>query len=61
MPLAYYDQQTTQYLNQLSGQLRQMYKFEYVSGVAGKATKDGKFLQAGMNPYMIFDLSSRAK
>jgi len=58
MPMAYYDQQTAKYLNQLSVQLRQIYKFEYVSGVAGVRTKDGKFLKAGMNPYMIFDLTS---
>ncbi|MDD5459188.1 MAG: hypothetical protein PHF37_07335 [Phycisphaerae bacterium] len=61
MPLAYYDQKTTQYLNQLSSQLRQIYKFEYIPGAAGKTTKEGKFLKAGMNSYMIFYLNSRAK
>ena len=61
MPLAYYDKKTTQYLNQLSNQLRSTYKFEYVAGAAGEQTKDGKFLKAGMNPYMIFDLSRKIK
>ncbi len=61
MPLAYYDQQTTQYLNQLAAQLRQTYKSEYVPGVPGKRTDEGEFLRAGMNPYMIFDLNSKIR
>jgi len=61
MPLAsYYDQQLTMYLNNLSGQLMQIYKkYDYIPDVAGERTKDGKFLKAGMNPYMIFYLNSK--
>ncbi|MCD4831849.1 MAG: hypothetical protein K8R02_08630 [Anaerohalosphaeraceae bacterium] len=61
MPLSLYDQKTTQYLSQLSNQLRNIYRFEYVAGAAGERTKDGKFLKAGMNAYIIFDLNSKAK
>lgn len=61
MPLAYYDQQTTQYLNQLANQLRQTYQYEYIPAVQGEQTKQGNFLKAGMNPYMIFDLQNRVK
>jgi hypothetical protein len=38
-----------------------LYEFEYISGAAGKATKGGKFLEAGMYPYMIFDLKKPVK
>ncbi len=58
MPLAHYDQKATAYLTQLNMQLRKIYKYEYVPGQPGERTKDGKFLKAGMNPYMIFDLRS---
>ncbi|MDD5326264.1 MAG: glycosyltransferase family 39 protein [Phycisphaerae bacterium] len=47
-------------LSSLISQLRQLYKFEYVSGVQGKQTEDGKFLKAGMFSYFIFDLNSSA-
>ena len=46
-------------ISTLIGQLRKRYKFQYVPGEAGERAKDGKFLRAGMMPYMIFDLSSR--
>lgn len=47
-------------VNELSGlitQLKQDYQFEYVPGDPGESTKDGKFLKAGMYPYMIFSLN----
>ncbi len=58
MPLSYYDQQMTAYLNNLGGQLRKLYRYEYIAGAAGERTKDGKFLKAGMSPYFLFDLGT---
>jgi 4-amino-4-deoxy-L-arabinose transferase-like glycosyltransferase len=46
-------------LAELINQLKQLYKYEYVSGDPGEQTKDGKFFKAGMMPYMIFDLSGK--
>lgn len=46
-------------LSPLITQLRQDYQYEYVPGDPGETTKDGKFLKAGMPPYMIFDLTSK--
>ena len=46
-------------LVELINQLKQLYKYEYVSGDPGETTKDGKFLKVGMLPYMIFDLSGK--
>jgi hypothetical protein len=43
---------------ELINQLKQVYKYEYVAGDPGEQTKDGKFLKAGMMPYMIFDLQT---
>ncbi|PKL50382.1 MAG: hypothetical protein CVV39_01630 [Planctomycetes bacterium HGW-Planctomycetes-1] len=43
-------------LSPLINQLKQDYQYEYVPGVSGESTKDGKFLKAGMYPYMIFSL-----
>jgi len=43
----------------LTSQLRKYYKFDYVPGNPGQ-TKYGKFYRAGMYPYMIFDLRSKA-
>jgi len=40
--------------------LSQRYKYELIAGVQGQRTKDGKFLRAGMRPYLIFDLQSKA-
>ena len=45
----------------LINQLKQVYKYEYVAGDPGEQTKDGKFLKAGMMPYMIFDLQTTNK
>ena len=46
-------------LSPLISQLRKNYTFEYIQGEPSKRTKDGKFIRAGMMPYMIFDLSSK--
>jgi 4-amino-4-deoxy-L-arabinose transferase-like glycosyltransferase len=46
-------------LAELINQLKQLYTYEYVAGDPGETTKDGKFLKAGMLPYMIFDLRSK--
>jgi hypothetical protein len=46
-------------LAELINQLKQLYKYEYVTGDPGEQTKDGKFLKAFMPPYMIFDLSGK--
>jgi 4-amino-4-deoxy-L-arabinose transferase-like glycosyltransferase len=46
-------------LAELINQLKQIYKYEYVAGDPGEQTKDGKFLKAGMLPYVIFDLSGK--
>ncbi|MBC8482073.1 MAG: glycosyltransferase family 39 protein [Planctomycetes bacterium] len=59
MPLANHNGKVSAYLAQLSDQLRKQYQYEYIAGEPGEVTKDGKFLKAGMFPYMIFDLTSR--
>ena len=46
-------------LRPLINQLMQTYNYEYIPGVEGKQTDDGKFIQAGMYPYFIFDLYSK--
>ena len=46
-------------LSPLISQLQKRYKFEYIPGVQGERTKDGKFLKAGMMPYIIFDLNTK--
>jgi len=43
----------------LTSQLRKYYKFDYVPGDPSQ-TKYGKFYRAGMYPYMIFDLRTKA-
>ena len=47
-------------LSPLIAQLQKRYKFEYIPGVQGERTKDGKFLKAGMMPYVIFDLNAQS-
>lgn len=42
----------------LIGQLQKQYKFEYIQRDPGQS-KNGKFYQAGMPAYMIFDLNSK--
>lgn len=44
-------------LSPLINQLKQDYQYEYVAGIASVYTKSGKFLKAGMYPYMIFNLA----
>ena len=48
------------YTSPLINQLARQYEFEHVPGVRGERTKDGKFLRAGMQSYVIFDLQSKA-
>lgn len=43
----------------LINQLARQYKYDYIPGKQGKRTKDGKFIEAGMYPYMIFDLTGK--
>jgi hypothetical protein len=46
-------------LAELINQLKQLYTYEFVTGDPGETTKDGKFVKAGMYPYMIFDLTGK--
>ncbi len=55
----YYLVPSVQELSTLINQLKQRYRYQYVPGVPGATTKDGKFLRATMVPYMIFDLQSK--
>lgn len=62
LPTIGHNKQTTLHLQQLRSELEKEYKlFTYVPGRPSKKTKDGKFLEAGMPAYMIFDLNSRIK
>ncbi len=56
MPLSLYDQKTTGYLMNLSNQLQQLYKFEYIFGQPGERDRKGRFIKAGMPNYILFDL-----
>ena len=50
------------YVDQLApliNQLRKYYKFEFIQGDPGES-RNSKFYRAGMMPYMIFDLRSKA-
>ena len=58
MPLAHHNSKVSAHLAQLGNQLRKRYQHEYIAGEPGEKTKDGKFLKAGMVPYMLFDLTS---
>ena len=55
MPMAYYDQQTTAYLNNLAKQLMQKYEYEYIPAEPMRP------LRAPMQPYMIFDLHKKKR
>ena len=46
-------------LRQLISPLMQRYSYQFIPSAQGKKTKDGKFLRAGMYPYLIFDLKSK--
>ncbi len=60
MPLQYYDARVTTYLIKLRKELEKHYKMvQYFPGEPGEQ-KNGKFYRAGMMPYMIFDLRSKA-
>lgn len=60
LPTIGHNKQTTLHLRRLLSELEKRYKlFTYVPGQPFKKTKDGKFLEAGMPAYMIFDLRSR--
>ena len=61
MPLSYYTNEGTAYLQNLSRQLQQKYKGSYLTyGQPAEQTKDGKFLRAGMSAYLLFDLTKPA-
>lgn len=61
MPLSVGDPQADAYLSNLSKQLSQLYKYEYVPGVSGEMDKKGRFLKAGMPSYLLFDLQNPLK
>ncbi|MFA5293182.1 MAG: glycosyltransferase family 39 protein [Phycisphaerae bacterium] len=61
MPLSLGDPQTDAYLNNLSKQLGQLYKYEYIPGVSGEMDGRGRFLKAGMSNYLLFDLQKPVK
>jgi hypothetical protein len=46
-------------LKPLLNRLVQDYPYEFVQGASGETAKNGRFLKAGMYPYMIFDLSGK--
>lgn len=56
MPLSLYDQKATAYILNLSNQLQQLYKFEYIFGQPGERDRKGRFIKAGMPNYILFDL-----
>jgi hypothetical protein len=55
------DPQADAYLSSLSKQLSQLYKYEYIPGVAGEVDSEGRFLKAGMPNYILFDLEKPLK
>jgi 4-amino-4-deoxy-L-arabinose transferase-like glycosyltransferase len=58
MPLSMGDQRTDAYLANLSRQLQQLYKYEYIPGWPGETDSKGRFLKAGMPNYVLFDLQN---
>lgn len=60
MPTTHYNKQEAARLAKLGNELRRRYKMYDVPGDPGERTKDGKFIKAGMNSYMIFDLKTKA-
>ena len=58
MPMSVGDPQADAYLSNLSKQLMQLYKYEYIPGTSGEVDKKGKFFRAGMANYLLFDLQS---
>jgi 4-amino-4-deoxy-L-arabinose transferase-like glycosyltransferase len=61
MPLSIGDPQADAYLMNLSRELQQLYKFEYIPGQPGEVDKKGRFLKAGMPNYILFDLQNPIK
>jgi 4-amino-4-deoxy-L-arabinose transferase-like glycosyltransferase len=61
MPMALGDPQLDKYLSELSKQLGQLYRYEYIPGVSGEVDKKGRFLKAGMPSYLLFDLQNPVK
>jgi len=53
----YYLIPLTNYTSSLINQLAKQYKYNHIPGEESVITKDGKFLKAGMMPYLIFDLN----
>lgn len=47
-------------LKLLIDQLMKQYRYQFISGHQGEKTKEGKFLKAGMIPYLIFNLRTAA-
>jgi 4-amino-4-deoxy-L-arabinose transferase-like glycosyltransferase len=56
MPLSIGDPKADAYLMNLSRQLQQLYKYEYIPGQPGETDKKGEFLKAGMPNYILFNL-----
>jgi hypothetical protein len=61
LPLSVGDQRTDVYLANLSRQLQQLYKYEYIPGWPGEVDKKGRFLKMGMPAYVLFDLRNPVK
>jgi len=56
----YYLVPFTNYTASLVRELTGQYKYEQIPGHDGEATKDGRFVRAGMYTYLIFDLTRPA-
>jgi 4-amino-4-deoxy-L-arabinose transferase-like glycosyltransferase len=61
LPLSLGNPQADAYVMNLSRQLQQLYKYEYIPGQPGEVDKKGRFLKAGMPNYILFDLQSPLK
>ncbi len=61
LPLSVGDPQADAYLSNLSKQLGQIYKYEYIPGVSGESDSEGRFLKAGMPNYILYDLEKPLK
>jgi hypothetical protein len=61
LPLSLGNPQADAYVMNLSRQLQQLYKYEYIPGQPGEVDKKGRFVKAGMPSYVLFDLQSPLK
>ncbi len=61
LPLSVGDPQVDAYLANLSRQLGQLYKYEYIAGQSGEFDKKDRFVKAGMSNYILFDLNNPLK